>query len=148
MKNVTFPRWTAPLVGAGLGALLALRAARRERQPMAWDWLIGGATLGLVAGGLIWLLDRPAPRRKGAVAETSEAVEQPPSASAEQGSLVGRVLALLSILLFCAPFLGFVLGVAAILINSRDGGWSRTVGWIATGLSLVVTIAFVVLRLW
>jgi hypothetical protein len=60
-------------------------------------------------------------------------------------SLISRFLALASVLLCWAPIVGLALGIVGILANLRSIGWPRTLSWIGTALSAVVTIAFFVL---
>jgi hypothetical protein len=59
---------------------------------------------------------------------------------APQQSVIGQVLAILCIILFCIPLLGFGVGVGAILTNLRTRGWPRILAWVGSGLSLAVTV--------
>lgn len=57
MKNRSFPGWVGPLVGAVVGVLIALKAARRSNGGVSVQWIVIGAVLGAAAGGIVWLLD-------------------------------------------------------------------------------------------
>lgn len=59
--------------------------------------------------------------------------------------LISKFLALASVALCWAPVVGLVLGVFGILANLKTIGWPKTVSWIGTALSAVVTIAFFVI---
>lgn len=61
LKDTRFPRWTAPFVGAGLGAFLAARIARNQGHHLSTEWLIGGIVLGALFGVVIWVFERPKP---------------------------------------------------------------------------------------
>ena len=56
-------------------------------------------------------------------------------------SLVGKFLALASVVLCWVPIVGLVLGIVGILVNLRTVGWPRTLSWIGTGLSALLTMA-------
>jgi hypothetical protein len=146
--NPALPRWSGPFVGAVLGTLLALQGAsgieaRIREGDDVLERLIGGAGLGFLAGIVIWLLDPP-PRPGPFIWTRESGIVQTESDATAAGSLVGRVLALVSILLFCLPPLGLGLGIAAVVMNRRVVGWPRTVSWIAMSLSVILSIAFVI----
>jgi len=63
----------------------------------------------------------------------------------ESYSFVGGSLAIFSAVLFWAPIVGLIVSILAVIMNQRVHGWARTTSWIASCLSLVVTIAIVVL---
>ena len=123
MTNASFPSWAAPVVGAGVGALLGLRGARRDGQEITPEWIIGGAALGFLAGGIIWLLDRPPSRPASSESASSSvgAAGPAPDVSA-QGDFASRFLTLLSITLFCFPLIGFVLSIGKLL---KPPSWVR-----------------------
>src|SRR6187401_432491 len=69
MQNQTFPRWSAPLLGAIVGGYFGLMNANREGRPVSPESLIYGSAAGAAAGSLILLLDRPrSPDRAKAIA--------------------------------------------------------------------------------
>ncbi len=60
-------------------------------------------------------------------------------------SIVIKLLAILSLLLFIAPGMGLVLAIITVILSAKSGGWPRTVGIVALFLSGLVTIALIVL---
>jgi hypothetical protein len=57
-------------------------------------------------------------------------------------------LAFLSVVLaFCAPVIGLIFGIIAIIQTREPGRGGRGVAWVGTALSLVGTVAFVVLAI-
>jgi acetyl esterase/lipase len=84
--------------------------------------------VGLLGGLVVWLLD-------GRSASSM--------ADARGGDLIGRVLVFLSIFLFWAPFIGFVLAVLAVFTNIRVRGWPLRLARVSVALSVVATAAFV-----
>lgn len=63
-------------------------------------------------------------------------------------SVVVKFLAIASVVLFLVPFIGLVMGGAALLASYHSGSWTKRVSLIGVGLSSVVTIVFVCLMLW
>lgn len=57
------------------------------------------------------------------------------------GSLAGRILAVLSLLLGCIPILNLAIGGTAWYLNRKTVGWPRWVSIVGTALALLVTIA-------
>lgn len=145
MKNRHFPRWAGPLVGAVAVPILLLKVARRSdpSQPGLNDnlpaVLIGGAIAGLVIGGLVSLLDT-APSTKlqdadGVGGENAALKPAPPS-----GSLVSRLLAILSVVLAITGVVGLGLGVAGVISNWRSKGWPLVTSWVGLVLSVPITL--------
>lgn len=65
-----FPRWLGPIIGAGIGVVLACRGMKRQgdfnwkllaRGELDWMLPIVGVLLGILGGGVLWLLDAPPP---------------------------------------------------------------------------------------
>jgi len=63
---------------------------------------------------------------------------------APQQSVIGQVLAILCVVLFCVPLIGLGIGIGAILTNFRTRGWPRTLAWVGAGLGLAVTVLSIV----
>jgi hypothetical protein len=64
---------------------------------------------------------------------------------AKRVSPVLKVLTILGLVLFWAPFLGLSLAVVALLWSLRTGGWTRTASVIATVLSATMTATVIVI---
>ena len=123
VANFRFPRWSGPLIGAIVGAILGARDSVVDEKPLAWEWLIGGMLLGLLAGCIVFLLDRPATSSStnSQLAGSWKGQDQITTVTYEEGALVGRLLAVLSIALSFFPFVGLGLGVVAV-------SWQRVTG--------------------
>jgi hypothetical protein len=176
MGDYSFPAWSAPFVGAGVGFVLGLQIYLRSDRASPHEWeFIGGAAFGAFAGLIVYFLD-PRPRHR----PTHEDVESKEPAKTEvqiqafepHGSsprpanpidtiprralqrsensvstFVGRFLALLSILVCTIPFIGLGLSLAAFLSNRDSRGWERIVSIIALCVSVPITTGFAVLLL-
>jgi hypothetical protein len=146
MDNTSFPRWAGPLVGAGVGLALALRLSLDLAPEARLLPVLGGLVGGLLLGCLIWFLDPPP-------TTTTEFGRRPrhnyievlDNSSAPHGTFVTRFLALLSVVLCWAPFVGLVLAIPAVVLNRRARGWPRIVSWVGLALSAVVTALLVVI---
>ena len=123
--GLKFPRWLGPIIGACLGAGLALRGMKRDGHFNAVG-LASGAVCGLLAGCVLWLLDAPSPTES------------------RQASLLGSLLAIVGFFPGCLPFVGLVLAVPAFLVNRRVTGWQNTASRMALSLSIVMTVIAVV----
>jgi len=88
---------------------------------------------------LIWLLDSSDEHS----VESDRAHPIQPIES--QGSLFGRVFAVLCVAVFWAPFVGLGLSIVAIIMNYRVAGWPRVVSRIGAVLSAIITIVFCIL---
>ena len=139
IESLTFPRWSAPIVGAGAVGAIGFASNGGHPDPFSsWEMIAGGAALGFLAGCLIWALE-PSPSSEANC--SSEMIWLPDGhhlatqASVDQ-SLLGRVAAVLAILVCWAPIIGTAMGLAAVLANQKSSGWPRKLGWIATGVSL------------
>jgi|GEM_PF-1667206 len=144
MRNVTFPRWAAPFVGIVVGAICGFRAARGQGKDLSWEWLVGGAVLGLIASVLILLVEPLSRDSEVAVELESSLPEENRLSRGVQGSgsVIGPVLALLSGFLSLVPIVGVCIALAAFIANNRSGNWARAVSAISLVLSLVITFAF------
>jgi hypothetical protein len=108
-------------------------------------WMAGGAALGLLAGGVIWLLE-PSPSKWASIRSAGgdfRATEPTAAASAHE-VFVGRFMTLLSITLFCLPFVGLVLGIGAVWATWKTRGWLRFVSWTGAVLAAIVTILCII----
>jgi hypothetical protein len=120
----SLPRWLAPLVGAVLGALAGLRAARRNGD-LSWLYVAGGAGIGALAGMVVWLLDVPNP------------------ALARPASGLGQALAVLAVVVCWIPVLGVLLSAPAFLVNRKAVGWAAKLSRLAFGIAVVLTVVIV-----
>jgi hypothetical protein len=134
LKGKTLSRWVAPWLGALVFGLVSYSAAKDEPNP--WNWVLAGVGLGFVCGGFVFLLDpRQSQNRHSATPMDPEQVTQ-----SIRGSVVGRSLAVLTLIVFYIPFLSLVMGIVAICMNWRCGGWPRSVSMIGTVLALWISV--------
>src|SRR5262249_34457996 len=91
-----------------------------------WLWPVAGALLGALGGGVLWLVDAPAP------------------AEQRRASVLGCLLAVLALFPGIVPFVGLVFGVPAFLVNRRVRGWPNGASRLGLGLCIVLTIVVVV----
>ena len=56
----------------------------------------------------------------------------------------GTFMAVLAVLFFALPLMGFIVGVAAMIYNWRRGGWRLKCGVIVTGIQVLGFVAYVV----
>jgi hypothetical protein len=99
--------------------------------------------VGGFGGVLVWLLDHPMPEppSSGVSAVGLYGVES----AVESSSLIGRVLALLGVLLFVLPIVGLGVSLAAYCANRRTSGWTRSASRAALALSLISTVGLLAL---
>jgi hypothetical protein len=131
--HTRFPPWAGPIVGVlvfgGLAAYVSYENEGRVSPTIA----LGGAAAGLAIGAIVWLCDRPSGRGKSLDV-------------GDQGTFVGRFLALLSGFLFCIPIVGLLLSGWAVFLNRRrSAGWPWLVSRVTFALAAVLSAAFVVL---
>ena len=141
-KNREFPRWSGPLIGMLAGGYCGLRQFRQGGLPIGIT-VLGGAMIGGLAGCLVFLVDSKRP------VEASEGLpEHLVDTSRRPSGLVGRVLALLGLLLCWTPFLGLVLNLIGILVNRRTDDWALVVskiGFVFGAIVALVTLIGIVL---
>lgn len=102
-------RWAATLLGAAIGAILAIRVCAEIREAEFWPVLaITVASCAAIANILISL-----------------DVKEGSRAALNGGSVVKNVLVLLAVLLFWAPLVGLPVTAVAVMMNYRVGGWQR-----------------------
>jgi len=116
------------LVGAVDGLFLGFRVARREEFVMLIPTLIGGAVIGAMAGGLVFLLDTP--KNSGSINS---------STNSNPSSVVGRFLAVTGLLLFWAPIIGLVVSVIGWIANFKTTDWAKICSIIGTVIGLLVS---------
>jgi hypothetical protein len=147
-KNRSFPSWAGPFVGAIVGAGLAFKAARREGGGLSWEWVVAGAAMGFLAGGIVWILDRPL---SDSVLEDDDLEpfedDEVPLVDAVSSSLIGRFLALLCVLFCLVPMVGLTVGVPAVVVNYRTTDWTRPTSLICSIISLLTTLMMIALLL-
>jgi peptidoglycan/LPS O-acetylase OafA/YrhL len=139
MRNANFPRWAAPFVGTVVGAYFAAKSAV-DADGVDWKWIPAGAALGLIAGMLVFVVDRP-PKVSDSESSPPGAIARlrPPEFQSTESFVVGRILAMLSVLLIWAPWIGFATAMAAVWVNRRMG-WSRTISVAAAAIGFVYTV--------
>ena len=95
----------------------------------------GGLAAGLAIGTIVWLCDRPSGR--GQSLDVTD-----------QGTFVGRLLALLSRFLFFLPVVGLVFtGIALYVNRRRSAGWPWLVSRITFALSALLSAVLGVMML-
>jgi hypothetical protein len=135
-ENYSFPRWAAPFVAAALVGFSCLKIA-------GLPGALIGAAAGFGLGLVVYLLDQPASTESNLEAESDSGNgSETPAVSA---TLVGRFLALLSLLLFYFPILGLILSLVAVFMNRGTQGWSLAVSYVCLILASLINITFLVL---
>lgn len=133
------PRWSAPIVGAVVGAFLGLRSSRDIEGPLLFI-IAGGAAIGGLAGCLIFLFDsKPASESNPYASPSDFAFDK--MAPAPSG-VIPRFLAVTSVVLFFAPVMGLGVGVAALIANRNSHDWAKTVSKVGVGIGVVVSALF------
>ena len=135
-----FPRWTAPLLGALLGAFFGYKADPGVASPI---YVGGGALLGLLAGCLVFLLDSKPGQGGSFETGLNSNPENDQIEYLNDTGLVGRFLALVACLLCVIPFAGPVIGLIATFVNWRAGDSAGKASRIATGIAGCVTLVVI-----
>jgi len=60
-------------------------------------------------------------------------------------SLIGGTMAVLSLVLICAPFVGCVVGILALIMNYRVGGWAKVCSIIGAVVNTLMTVLVIVI---
>ncbi len=139
-SDANFPRWSAPFVGMLVGTGIGLKSGQRTGEGLSPTWLIGGAIIGGLAGGLIFLLDSPP-----AATDDDSLIQAPQQkvAPTDSGTLISRFFALLSLPLFWVPVVNLILAGVSLLLNRKTQGWPKTVTKIALALSVLITLLLI-----
>lgn len=119
------PAWQAPLAGAVLLILFAVRTAYSLNRPVSGGWLAGSAILGASIGLLVALADAPN----------------------NQGTTVGRFLALISPATALMPIVGLPFNAAAWWANRHHPGGLRTLSRVTLAASVGWSLATAALLL-
>jgi len=136
------------LLAGGIALAILSSSANPEYQKGMAKFVILAVIAGAFAGNFLVGLIASGPTRQQTMRDKnqSEKLEKrlplPPS---KQGTRLGRVLPVISVLTFWVPFVGLGLGIGAILTNRNVDGFPRTLAWVAASFSLVVTLGFVIL---
>ncbi len=115
-----------------MGAIF-LTISLKDQGKIVPELIGAGVGIGLVLGGLVWLCDRPSGRGTGLDV-------------ADQGTFIGRALAILS--LFCCIFPIVGLGLSSIALwnnRRRNVGWPWRISWIAFGIAMLVTLVMLII---
>lgn len=145
MPNRTFPRWSGPLVGTIAGTLLGVRQVTRGEDTFDdWAMVLACAGVGLLAGVVIAIFDRPTPPARQSD-ETDQCTATP--TRSEKASALSRILAFASLLLCWMPMIGLSISIVALIMNKQHGGSALTVSKIGFWCSLIITIALMFLFL-
>jgi hypothetical protein len=143
MKGRFYSRWLAPWIGAFFCTLIGFKETANDPNP--WPWIGMLTIFGFVCGCFICLLDpKQSGKQKGGSPEDPD--QEAESTQANRGSLVGRSLAVLTLIVFYIPFLSLVMGIVAICLNWRCGGWPRIVSVLGAAMALCVS-ALVLIQL-
>lgn len=157
MQNRSFPRWSALIIGPAIGAYVGLHQAVVGGIPF-WVFIAGSSGIGFLAGLVIFLLEpgrqvstlQKAPDPfdvadrflRGQPIDTERLA--PPDANK---TLVGRLLAILSLVLVCCVGLNVCLAAVAVIVNWQTRGWPRGISVVSLVLALGITILFVIVLL-
>lgn len=135
-----FPPWAGPVGGPLVIGLMSAYASYESEGRVSPTITLCGAAVGLALGTVVWLCDRPSGRGKSLDVT-------------DQGTFIGRFLALLSAFLFFLPIVGLCLSGWAVFLNRRRGvGWpwlvSRVAFALASLISIWVVLAILLAKLW
>ena len=139
-KNKLFPRWYGPLIGVAVGGYVGMKNIIGANAGLPWYVVaLGGMLIGGLAGCLVFLLDPP-PKTE----EPLDLPEHLSSLSQQPSSLVGRVLALLGVLLCWFPILGLVLNAIGYSVNWKVDDWAIWASRIGLAVSALVSVGMLV----
>jgi len=139
MRNMRFPWWAGPIVGALAGLYIGAKVAAEEvaKKPAPHlsptGCIVTGFAIGTAVGFLISLVEFSTLR-----SSDQETVSSSPSVS----PVLDRFFALIGIGLFFVPVVGLVLNAIALVATRHERGRLRTASWIAAALSLVLSAIF------
>ncbi len=151
--NKTFPRWSAPLVGALVGAVATALVAPKTGVNLDLQLILGGALVGLLAGVLILLFGSSTAGPPPSTSSSAGGLNELQAQSTRELPLEGyqpdgprmvsgwqRYSIALALGTMILPPVGPVFAVAALVFNWRPGGWRKIASLISLALSVVWTI--------
>ena len=123
-----YSRILAPVMGAIVGGILAFKTVDPQAQQLTEIvvLVLGGAALGAMAGGVVWLMDVPDLQLS--------AEEQEPISS------VGSLFALLAVVPGFCPFVGLLFAIPAFILNRKVRGWQGTLSRLGLGVGILLTV--------
>ena len=123
--NRQFSRWLGPLFGSIVGAYCGFGHPFVPGELPLWITVVGGASIGCVAGTLVMFLDPSLPdTTPNALAERSGKNLVKCRGTGTPSGVVGRALTLFGLLLSWIPFLGFVLNLIGFQVNRETDDWA------------------------
>ena len=146
--NRQFPRWLGPLIGAIVGAYCGFGNPFGPGALPLWFTVVGGASIGCVAGALVMFLDPSLPDTTATVlADRSGKNLVKCRGTGTPSGVVGRALTLFGLLLSWIPFLGLVLNLIGVQVNRGTDDWaivgSKFGLVIGTTVSLLMSIGLI-----
>ena len=163
MVDISFPRWSAPIIGAFVGLLIAYRAWKSGELPFSWESALFAGGLGFVAGLLILLLSGPirrlgksAPRpqphnerdilddrasgidERDALAVSALATHEPVD------MFLARFMVFVGLVLFCVPLLGAIFAVGGLITTWRIPSRTRVIARLSIVLNAIMTTFWIV----
>ncbi len=133
IRNIGFrqiPRWFAPILGALIAFVLAMKQVYIEKE-QDFTFAIIFAALGLSGGILLLVADQSAAQRK-------DVITREPNAD-PQFRTIARVMALIGIVISIVPVVGLVFCLLALAANIRHRGWPRIVSSIGVAIGIGMT---------
>ena len=125
-----------------LGAIIAgSRTGQNVQVPFVLQVVVGLA-IGAIAGSLILLVHPKVQPKQPKSTSVDLFAQFSDHAVASQSSVLGRVLAILGILLCWTPTVGLLLNVIAWAVNGKSEDWTRVVSMVGLAISVVLTVAF------
>lgn len=137
LPHLPMSRWLGPVVGTVAGAACGLQVGWRAGGPLLWAGLAVGAGIGLFAGCLLLLADPPP--REVTVWEERELGLPAGTLVQREGSVIGRAVFVLLLLLFWFPPTGVPLAILSLILNRGWTGWARAVNLLVSGLAILIT---------
>lgn len=139
LKNKSYTRWWAPLLGAIAGAEVALKGLDANKGQADFVMKLSLSVGVGFAGGLIVMFVDPSPPKPG-----DPAVNQ--ARSGARPTLVGNVLCALSLIFFFMPFFSVVISCLALMCNWKVKGWVRGLSWF--GLIIGSVMTYLMIQSW
>jgi hypothetical protein len=163
MKNASFPRWSAPIVGPIAGLIIVERGSRRHGVPFWWELAIFAGGLGFAAGMLMLLLGGPIRRSSKSAPlpeplNESDILEARASEFDERDALavsalathepvdmfLARFMVFVGLVLFCVPLLGAIFAVGGLITTWRIPSRTRVIARLSIVLNAIMTTFWIV----